>query len=105
MSEPELTKKQLQSLSGRERAGRQRNKLDNWIIASNKRGAAEGNTSATDQTIKDAVVSSKGGRKRPFGEEDDHVLVVEKKTLVECPICTMCVADTDINRHLDMLHP
>lgn len=119
ISEPELTKKQLQNLSSKERAGRQRNKLDSWISTSiNKkiRGAG-GETSdkpialdKEDETSSSAVVedvvtsNSSTSQKRPRAEDND-ALVVRKKTLVQCPICAMRVADTDINDHLDLLHP
>lgn len=120
VSEPELTKKQLQNLSGKERAGRQKNKLDSWITASKKNAStAEDETSdkhiALDkecETSSKAVVedvarpsSFSAGQKRPRENADDDVLVVDKKTLVECPICAMQVADTQINEHLDALHP
>jgi hypothetical protein len=113
IGEPELTKKQLQNLSGKERAGRQKNKLDGWIKTS-KNGNAEGDISdkpkAPDRgeetsIAKDAVVRYSAGRKRPLDMKDDDVVIVEKKKLVECPICTMQVADTEINDHLDVLHP
>ena len=118
-SEPELTKKQLQKLSGKERAGRQKNKLDSWVKKPN--GATgdiedemEEKSSARDKddgTSASAVVddlvtvpTSSAGHKRPHAG-DDEGLVVSKKTLVECPICNMRVADSDINDHLDLLHP
>lgn len=120
VGEPELTRKQLQNLSGKERAGRQKNKLDSWITASKKDdGAAEGKTSGKpitvdeeDETsnkvvVKDAVVSSSSsaGQKRSRGEtDDDEIFVLNKKVLVECPICAMKVADTQINEHLDVMH-
>jgi hypothetical protein len=114
ISEPELTKKQLQSLSGKERAGRQKNKLDSWIKASKKGGSTDSDISLKaklpgkkDETsiAKDAVVSSSAGQKRPLDVEVvDDVVVVGKKSLVECPICTMRVADTEINDHLDARH-
>ena len=113
ISEPELTKKQLLNLSGKERAGRQKNKLDSWIKTP-KKDSAEGHISSKTKPpikedeisiAKDAVVSSSAGQKRPLNVEDDDVVIIEKKTLVECPICTMRVAETEINDHLDALHP
>lgn len=120
ISEPELTKKQLQSLSGKERAGRQKNKLDTWITASRKNTNTEGDASdkpiATNKefetfptsAVEDAVrlSSFNVGQKRPRADTDDDIVrAAEKKTLVECPICDMRVADTEINEHLDVLHP
>lgn len=120
ISEPELTKKQLQNLSGKERAGRQKNKIDSWVTRSKKKSNIEGETSdkiialdKEDETSSKAVVedvvrvsSSNAGQKRSRGDvDDDDVVVVEKKSLVECPICSMRVADTQINKHLDVVHP
>ncbi|KZM21206.1 DNA binding [Ascochyta rabiei] len=124
ISEPKLTKKQLQNLSSKERAGRQKNKLDDWVMTSKGKDAStEGETSDKlvaldkgDETPSKVVVGdvvkssiSSAGQKRSRadanGEEgDDDVLVVEKKTLVECPICAMQVANTQINKHFDVLH-
>jgi hypothetical protein len=47
IQEPAPTKKQLEAMSTKERAGRQKNKLDTWMTAGTKKGAkAEGDTSA-----------------------------------------------------------
>ncbi|KAF2993611.1 hypothetical protein E8E13_001745 [Curvularia kusanoi] len=108
VSEPELTKKQLQNLSGKERAGRQKNKLDNWIASSRKKdGDAEGYMprkpdarEKEDETVTDLSAGQK--RSHPA---DDYVPVTAKKALVECPICTMRIADVEINDHLDAQHP
>jgi hypothetical protein len=122
IGQPELTKKQLQNLSSKERAGRQRNKLDSWVTTSKmKDERTEGRTSDApitldkeDETSSRVVVvvedvvqsaSSSAGQKRPRADADDDVLITEKKTLVECPICSMQVADSQINEHLDVLHP
>jgi hypothetical protein len=119
ISEPELTKKQLQNLSGKDRAGRQKNKIDSWVTASKKKSNIKGETSykpialdKEDETSSKAVVedvvrvsSSNAGQKRPRDDVDDDVVVVEKRILVECPICSMRVADTQINKHLDVVHP
>lgn len=118
VSEPELTKKQIQNLSGKERAGRQKNKLDSWVHSSKKGSDAQDATAEKSNTVykkgetsssvvvKDAIQSSdpRAGQKRPHTADDDSTVAV-KKTLVECPICSMRVADTEINEHLDVLHP
>lgn len=111
ISEPALTKKQLQNLSSKERAGRQKNKLDGWIKRSKEVNddkpstRVEEDETSTRVVVEDIITipSSSTGQKRPHVEDDD-VIVVEKKTLVECPICNMRIADTDINEHLDQLH-
>ncbi|KAF2189737.1 hypothetical protein K469DRAFT_737002 [Zopfia rhizophila CBS 207.26] len=52
-------------------------------------------------------VKSNAGQKRSRidGRDNDEVLVVEEKVLVECPICSSRVAESDINEHLDVVHP
>ncbi|KAJ4361153.1 hypothetical protein N0V95_002122 [Ascochyta clinopodiicola] len=124
ISEPKLTKKQLHNLSSKERAGRQKNKLDNWVMTSKGKDAStEDETSDRpipldkgDETPKvmigDVVKLSRSsaGQKRSRADadaeekNDDEIVVAEKKTLVECPICAVQVADTQINEHLDVLH-
>lgn len=118
ISEPDLTKKQLQNLSSKERAGRQKNKLDSWITKPKKTTGNVGNEThdsfgaqnKEDETSRSAVIEdivavpdSSAGQKRPH-DEDDDVLVVSKKTLVECPICNIRVANAGINDHLDLQH-
>ena len=121
ISEPELTKKQLQNLSGKDRAGRQKNKIDSWFTTSHKKSGVGGETSdnsialdkedeTSSRTVVEDVVetaSSSASQKRPLAEidDDDDLLIVKKKLLVECPICSMQVADTQINEHLDVVHP
>ncbi|KAF2661356.1 hypothetical protein K491DRAFT_774037 [Lophiostoma macrostomum CBS 122681] len=130
IQEPELTKKQRDALSKKERAGRQKNKLDSWVKVQDKPTAQlEGGTS--DQPIdldNEDQASSRGqgtkrraetlvvddvaidpGRKRPKADSRDNgevdVLIVDENILVECPICSMQVAESTINEHLDVLHP
>jgi hypothetical protein len=124
IQEPAPTKKQLEAMSTKERAGRQKNKLDKWITAGTKKGAkAEGDTSArpidldvegktsqaTKSVVKDVVGSlspsttAQVGEKRPR-EEDEAAAVVQKKVLVECPICNLRIAEAGINEHLDVMH-
>ncbi|KAJ8105541.1 hypothetical protein OPT61_g10112 [Boeremia exigua] len=117
ISEPELTKKQLQNLSSKERAGRQKNKLDSWVTTSKKKDGkvGVGTTEIPDTHVREDETSNRvvgdvtlsgpsTGQKRSLAEDDDG-LVVAKKALVECPICNLQITDTDINRHLDLLHP
>jgi hypothetical protein len=127
IQEPAPTKKQLEAMSTKERAGRQKNKLDSWIKKDVK---AEGQSSAMPIVIgdddtttrppndKQGVVSllvqdtvdastptaSTTGQKRPRVGEN-HNFVVQKKLLVDCPICAVRIAESDINEHLDVVHP
>ncbi|RMZ69091.1 zinc finger rad18 domain-containing [Pyrenophora seminiperda CCB06] len=51
IQEPAPTKKQLEAMSTKERAGRQKNKLDSWVTVGASKGAAtKGNISATPST-------------------------------------------------------
>ncbi|KAF1840964.1 uncharacterized protein K460DRAFT_410357 [Cucurbitaria berberidis CBS 394.84] len=132
--EPVPTKKQLEAMSGKERAGRQKNKLDSWVkVGTKKRAEPDGNTferpidvdgerqisietqSATKKVattmIEDVVgsessfTSSRAGqKKRPLPKDDAPDLSIEKKLLVECPICNLRIAESDINEHLDLVH-
>lgn len=126
ISEPALTKKQKDNMSKKERAGRQKNKLDNWVTSS-KATVSKGKTSkhSIDLEEQDKTCShnSKGKRKAEMAavdnvvnpkksraadeieDNDDDVLIVEHKILVECPICSKKVAESDINQHLDVVHP
>lgn len=123
ISEPALTKKQLESMSAKERAGRQKNKLDSWVTASSKNGQPEGKTSdrpidvdKEDETsttankkrkgsvlvVEDVVKSDSSKRARSVREDND--LAIDSKTLVQCPICNQDVAEAQINEHLDLIH-
>jgi hypothetical protein len=48
--------------------------------------------------------ASNAGQKRSHSA-DEYRPIIAKKTLVECPICAMQVADVEINDHLDVMHP
>ncbi|KAF2739945.1 hypothetical protein EJ04DRAFT_426021 [Polyplosphaeria fusca] len=118
--EPELTKKQREALSKKERAGRQKNKIDAWVKTDTRKAKPEGETSGVqskkDKTSFMPAASQRAERtltahemvsttsKRPR-EDDDHVTLVQKRLLVQCPICSQQVAASEINEHLDVVHP
>ncbi|KAF2637094.1 hypothetical protein P280DRAFT_408270 [Massarina eburnea CBS 473.64] len=116
ISEPEKTKKQREALSKKERAGMQKNKLDGWVKASAEGRASgkpvetgkEGETSLKSggrQNTETVVESNAASQKRSRAASgDDDVLFVGKKVLVECPICSMRLAESNINEHLDVVH-
>jgi hypothetical protein len=79
---PELTPKQVAALSARERAGRQKSKIDAWVVKS-PRPADE--------------------RKRP-AEEDEAAVPPAKARQVTCPVCEASVREDGINEHLDRDH-
>ena len=134
IKEPAPTKRQLDTMSARERAGRQKNKLDAWITASPKKSSpesgkisnqltnangqskpsvkpADSSKKASTTSIKDLILKNasplnpEAGRKRSRADEDEAQLPIEKKLLVECPICPVRIAESDINEHLDIMHP
>jgi hypothetical protein len=120
IQEPAPTKKQVEAMSAKERAGRQKNKLDNWITAVPKKGARredeaseqvnsygeEGRTSKTASNkrkatspVVDDPTENTAGEKRARTEND---VLISK---VECPICSELVRADEINEHLDLAHP
>jgi hypothetical protein len=111
ITEPELTKAQLNSLSGMARAGRQKNKLDSWVKA-----AGKGENSQSDGTCTILAVSKKTPTpapstkspttlKRWLVHEEQPNRPSHKQLLVACPICDERLAEADINDHLDANHP
>lgn len=105
ISEPDLTKQQLKALSAKERAGRQKNKLDNWVKTTVK------NEAATFREAMDKSHATDGGQladlssiKRQRTDEDHEAAQIAKRQLVSCPICDTRLAENDINEHLDTEH-
>jgi hypothetical protein len=125
--EPAMTKKQLDALSAKERAGRQKNKLDSWITASAKiRAEPKGDThdrpidvDEEDKTSKSANNKRKASMlkvedfvagdhlsnsaKRPRAVEDQGTTTT-RTVLVTCPICSQSIPELQINQHLDTKH-
>lgn len=93
VAEPELSKKQVEKLSGLERAGRQKSKIDVWVKKSDM--GVEGNEKATDgldsKRSRDAV-------------DDMEEMTKKAKQTVLCPICSQDIAGDEINEHLDVKH-
>jgi hypothetical protein len=119
IAEPELTKKQLEALSKKERAGRQKNKIDGWVrstVTNRTSGSAVNSESRNPTASKSTGSSSTGGLKasesvltietlkRRRGPESD-ASDTPKKLVVSCPICDKSMVDTEINEHLDAEHP
>jgi hypothetical protein len=122
IQEPELTKKQLSAMSSKERAGRQKNKLDSWVTAGAKHGRVEGDTSdrpieldEEDKTSKstgskrkastlaDDLANEEDQKRARLASEDSNV-VIASETMVQCPICAHTIAEAQINDHLDTVH-
>lgn len=88
VSEPEMTKEQVERLSGLKKAGRQKNKIDGWV-SGKKRGRSPDIGSANLPV--EIVQAGDEGRKK------------ERVTVV-CPVCKQELAQDSINDHLDKDH-
>lgn len=133
IQEPELTKKQKDALSKKERAGLQKNKLDAWVKVGPKKEGERSNADAKsslrtnegtisgsvgpsgkrkiETIVLDDIVErsdtkrSKSGSRETNTSGDDVHLIATVVDLVECPICNQAVAQSNINEHLDQVHP
>lgn len=128
IQEPAPTKKQLVAMSGKERAGRQKNKLDSWLRHGPKTvSSTEGRTSDRPLDLSDDVEAmrcsnrkrkvstlvvgdvvmdddSLAGQKRPRTGAQDDILNTHEQVMIECPICEQKLAESKINDHLDVVH-
>lgn len=95
IAEPELTKAQVEKLSGLERAGRQRNKIDGWVVKGRDGGVG----------VAGGSLEHGGGKKGRDGIEKMDEMVKKARESVSCPICSDDVAVDEINGHLDRIHP
>lgn len=105
-SEPGLTKQQLKALSVKERAGRQKNKIDSWVKTTVKNEKAAGSREAPESIDKPHATDGGklAGSKRQCTSEDHEAAQLVKRQLVSCPICDVKIAENDINEHLDTEH-
>jgi hypothetical protein len=126
IQEPAPTKKQVEAMSKKERAGRQKNKLDNWV-KSRKGSDVEDGTSVNPidldnggkastgrmngkrkaKTV-DSFMESTAGLKRqraPIERAGNGEIPLFEQALVDCPICSVGMAESEINEHLDLVHP
>lgn len=124
VQEPAVTKKQLEAMSAKERAGRQKNKIDNWIKPGAKRedetegrtsdkpvdlsGGAESATTTSNKRRASTLVMEENGQKRSrLGSSHGDVgnaSFVDNTMMVRCPICEQELAESAINDHLDVVH-
>lgn len=115
IAEPNLTKQQLNALSAKERAGRQKNKIDNWVRTTVKieqtekpqeAPAKSAKSSTTDKllAIGDGKLADMSSSKRQRTDQDHEAAQILKRQLVSCPICDTKLAENDINEHLDTEH-
>lgn len=94
VAEPEMTKERIEKLSGLKKAGRQKNKIDQWAKKPAGVSAAE-TESPTTGTSYSSVKMESGA--------SNLVNLVDVK--VSCPICAEYVVEDAINDHLDSMHP
>jgi hypothetical protein len=93
IQEPAMTKKQLDALSAKERAG------ETSKGAVRKRKAS---ILVVEDVIENDGSTSDHKRSRAHGE--DGTLVVDQMVMVQCPICNKSIAEIQINEHLDVVH-
>jgi hypothetical protein len=126
IQEPELTKKQKEALSKKERAGQQKNKIDDWVKTKDAEGKMSGRPAEAEEAGKNYPSSRGGnGKRKAKALVIDDVMEVEAsldvgstaaqkrvrtiddeaKLLVDCPICSTRVEESSINEHLDLVHP
>jgi hypothetical protein len=121
--QPELTKKQVEALSKKERAGRQKNKIDAWVKVAkedykeSERSASKGGDSvprtmdvktpptARSKLQQPLIFTGPFGTKRRRSSDSEISTPAAKQPLVSCPICDKTVPERDINDHLDVQHP
>ena len=94
IAEPKATQASLDKLTGLQRAGRQKNKIDGYV-----RGAGAEPSAALTATSPHAS-DPKERRSPPF----DHNRAKRVRQTVECPICVESMPADTINAHLDTNH-
>jgi hypothetical protein len=112
--EPDLTKTQLKALSAKERAGRQKNKIDNWVKKTKVRKTADLGGIPTSPSIvvrnddadlpQDGRPVASSSKKRQWTKEDREAAYNIKRQLISCPICDTKMSNDEINKHLDTEH-
>lgn len=127
IQEPAPTKKQIDAMSKKERAGRQKNKLDSWVKNGPSVGAkAKGKTLENPINLDEDDISTNGlvgkrkaesasgiveksqGRKKvkqTTGPAEGGGVISIRESPVECPICSVQLVESEINQHLDVVHP
>jgi hypothetical protein len=90
ISEPELTKSQLEKMGGLKKAGMQKNKIDNFVA----KGKSKRNPKSPDQ--ENSALT---------GDNDAANYADDSKSIVCCPICSLDIDEEAINYHLDTEHP
>ncbi|PVI02042.1 hypothetical protein DM02DRAFT_317452 [Periconia macrospinosa] len=118
--EPAPTKKQMDAMSKKQRAGLQKSKLDDWIkkgTPEDKSSVEEGNTCSrpANGKRKASISATSTGhvmerdttdqKRQRTATENNTAVLSAKKVFVDCPICSKRVPELEINEHLDVVHP
>ncbi|KAI9756897.1 MAG: hypothetical protein M4579_003651 [Chaenotheca gracillima] len=105
IAEPGMTQEQVRKMSARERAGLQRNKIDDWVKSTRQDASADQKRRVGKQRTDDHQEEDRGSLKRKWSDGDSYDSRESAKTLVvQCPICNKEVAEAEINQHLDEKH-
>lgn len=91
IAEPEMRKDQVERLSALQRAGKQKNKIDAWVVVQKRTRSPEEISETTN-----ALQKSSGEALKEQGKRE--------RLAVNCPICEAAIPEDAINQHLDELH-
>lgn len=94
IAEPEASKAKVEKMSGLERAGRQKNKIDGFL-----KGEVEGSLGKAADGSTDVRV------KRSMSPSMEQPEMKRRKESLRCPICNAATSTDAINGHLDAEHP
>jgi len=91
IAEPEMRKDQVERLGALQRAGKQKNKIDAWIVGQKRMRSPEESEGDSDAVQK---------------HSDGAIIEHSKKErlTVSCPVCEAAIPEDAINEHLDELH-
>jgi len=94
IAEPEMSKERVSKLSGMERAGLQRNKIDGWV-----KGRGLPNDEIEEQR---KLKRTRSVEQCPTIEDAP---AIQKLIGVECPICGASVVHSRMDEHFNQQHP
>ncbi|KAK5165144.1 uncharacterized protein LTR77_009242 [Saxophila tyrrhenica] len=97
VAEPEMSKAQVEKMSGLQRAGRQKNKIDGWV--------GSGQSVQPSQEKSEAIQPTKRTNTDSEAATTQPVKKKAKLEVVSCPICDEKLDSDTINDHLDLQHP
>lgn len=100
IAEPEVTKAQISAMTAKERAGRQKNKIDSYVVKpqANEPSFPEARPFGPDDSV------MPDPRKRCAEPLQDDATESHKRPALACPICDLAVTEATVNEHLDREH-